>query len=187
MFAETRELPECLKAALKSVGYFKRDVELVGKTELKLSSNTCFSHCRSFTVVVDLASGTSRTEWGSWGGANPFEAKAVDRDETMYPMTIGVAVIKGESGGNGMCFAKLYLHPDNIVKMLPEQPTLTERQKGVLKIFDGLKPAYRKSELEREGLTTDDIEECLKLGFLDKKGNGTKITTAGKNALNNKG
>jgi len=182
MFVETKELPECLKSALRSVDYNRTDISLEAREELSLSSSPAFEGSRGFTVIVDLAAGHFRAEYGSWGGANMFEKKAVDNDESTYPMKPGIAVIKGESGGRG-CFAHLYLHPDNIIKFLPAITTLTQKQKDVLYVYDSLKSSYRKEELERKGATVSDVEECVRFGYLEKKGNGIRITTKGKNAL----
>jgi hypothetical protein len=182
MFVETKELPVCLKDALHNVGYNRFDISLDAREEVSLASPPSFEGSRGFTVIVDLVSGNFRVAHGSWGGANMFCKTAVDNDEANYPMTSGVAVIKGESGGRG-CFANLYLHPDNIVKFLPAMPTLTKGQKDILYIYDSLKSAYRKAELERKGATAADVEECMRLGFLEHKGNGIRITTLGKNAL----
>ena len=181
IYTECKELPNSIKSALRSVGYNRNDISIEAREEISLASPPAFEGSRGFTCVIDLASGQHRIEHGSWGGRNPFEHHAVDCDENLYPMKAGVAILQGESGGRG-CFAHLYLHPDNMCKFLPAVPTLTAKQAKVIYVYDSLKSSYRKAELDREGCTAADVETCIEAGYLERKGNGIRVTTFGKNA-----
>jgi hypothetical protein len=181
IYTECKDLPESIKSALRSVGYNRTDISIEARDEMSFASPPAFEGSRGFTLVVNLTTGQCQVEHGSWGGANMFERRAVDCDETLYPMRPGIAVIQGESGGRG-CFAHLYLHPDNVCKFLPAVPTLTAKQAAVVYVYDSIKSSYRKAELDREGCTTADVDECIALGYLERKGNGVRVTTFGKNA-----
>jgi hypothetical protein len=180
LYVDTKGLPDSLKNVLHEIGYNKRDIAIVAKEKTRLSNPPCFECNRGFSAIIDLANNTYKLEYGSWGGANPFEHKAVDNDKKEYELKPGIAVITGESGGKGP-FAKIILHPDNLMKFLPEKRELTEAQIWAVNIFSEIKASYRKQYLAGHSVTDADIDECVRLGYLSRKGNGLQITTLGKN------
>lgn len=179
MFVDVKDLPGSIQNALKSVGYHKSNIEVEIKEKAVLSNTAYADGYRGFTQVVNIATGESQAEFGSWGGANPFETKAVDHDNKEYVIPEGVAIIMGQSGHK--VFASLILSPKNVVAgLLPSNAVVSKDFYHVLKVFKSIKPAYRQAEL---GGKDKVIEECIAAGYLKRDGRGTMITTAGKNAV----
>jgi hypothetical protein len=177
MYIKTKELPQSIQSCLHSIGYGKADIAIEAKETVNISS-CAGDGSRSYYAIVALdGSITPEIHYGSWGGGNPFEAKRVDVDDTNYPMKPECAVITGETGGRGT-FARITLHPNNIAAMLPPKADITDEQKGILKSYATLKPAYRPK------YSSEEIDELVVKGLLKRSKNGaTQITTDGKNAI----
>lgn len=161
-----KTLPTSVQEALRGIGYWYRDINVVPAEKVSPSS-VSGQGSRSFFTVLSLdGSVTPSTSFGSWGGSNPFEAKQADLDTTEYHIPLGGAVIKGNKGDK--VFASLYVNPLNVAPLLP------------------IKPAYRKEWYERSIGTTPSQEEFLALqakGLIKiNKAGSVSITTDGKNA-----
>lgn len=181
---ETKTLPETLKAALRTVDYGARDIS--ARISDKVSGYSGGNQGqRGFIMIVDIASGETKTHWGSWGGSNPFSVQQVDHDTNSYDMKPGFAVIAGTIG-HPRTIATLHLHPENFTKLLPATGSVSERERQILNDFGGLTSAGRKNEWERYPArrpTEAELDSLASRGFLARSKNGaTKITTAGKNA-----
>lgn len=180
----TKDLPDCLRAALKEVEYGAQDISVeISSTISALSQGGQGS--RGFTLVVELSTGRFTKRLGSWGGAS-VEMKQVDFDDRETPLLEGFAVIKGTMGFP-RTIATINVNPVNMVKFLPEPCLITERQKGILRAFSSLTSAGRKDEWARDPVnapTVEELDELVKLKLLSRSSNGaTKITVEGKNAL----
>lgn len=187
VYSLVSELPDTLQTALQSIGYHRKDIELI-------ASETVSRHVsggqgyRGFCVIVNLSTGERKAEIGSWGGANMFNPNnAVDLDTSEYNIHPGFAVIKGSQGDK--TFATIYLHTENIVKFLPAKIEMDSRDSWILYTFDALTSAGRKNEWDRHNdkPSENDLNRLAGLGYLKRSKNGaTQITTDGKNALGRK-
>ena len=182
------DLPAPLRTALASVGYGRADVAIEARDKICLSEAVSGEGMRRFAVVVNLATGAYREEWGSWGGANMFEARAVDKDLTEYVIPPDGAVILGHSGGGRPVAAEISVAPATLAPMLPSRITLSGPERLVLAAYVGLKSFARKDAMRRAGLAEHEIiiatEELAARGFLKIARNGSsQITTTGKNAI----
>ncbi len=180
----TKDLPDCLRAALKEVDYGAQDIGVeISSTISALSQGGQGS--RGFTLVVELSTGKFTKRLGSWGGAS-IEMKQVDFDDRETPLLEGFAVIKGTMGFP-RTIATINVNPVNMVKFLPEPCSITERQKSILRAFSSLTSAGRRDEWARDPVNAPTVEELdglVKLKLLSRSSNGaTKITVEGKNAL----
>jgi hypothetical protein len=180
VYVDTRDLPDSLRASLSDAGYHRKDIAIEPR---ETASMVGFSGQgrKAFVVLVDLATGRTESHSGSWGGANMFSPQnAVDLDTTERPIPPGMAVIKGTSGYHG-CFATIHLHPDNVARLLPSKPEVTEREASILGTF-GYKPGYRKERWQEMGVTPIELDALISRGMLSKNRAGAiSITTAGKN------
>ena len=180
----TKELPDCLKVALKEVEYGAPDIRIeVSDTISALSQGGQGS--RGFTLVVELSTGKFTKRLGSWGGAS-VEMKQVDFDDRETPLLEGFAVIKGTMGFP-RTFATININPANMVKFLPKPSSVTERQKSILKAFNTLTSTGRRNEWLRnpeEAPTAGELNDLVNTGLLSRSSTGaTKITVEGKNSL----
>lgn len=183
MHIETKSLPESLKAALRAVGYGAADIG-VRVTETYSAQSCANDGQRGFTMAVNIATGERDEHHGSWGGANPFGANAVDSDGTARPLAPGFVVVQGTTG-YPRTFATLLVHPSNAAPLLPAKAELTDRQRSILGQFAGLTSAGRKNEWERYPAskpTEAEIAELVARGLLKQnKAGAISITTEGKN------
>lgn len=177
----TRELPECLQSALRSCGYARKDIPCIARETASMVGYSGEGR-KAFVVLVDLATGRTESHEGSWGGANMFNpSNAVDLDTAERPIIPGMAVIKGTRGYHGV-FADIYLHPENVAKLLPAKPEVTEREASILGTF-GYKPGYRQEYWREMKVATEELDSLVARGFLSRnKAGAISITTQGKNA-----
>ncbi len=188
-YMEVRSLPQALIRALKEVGYGKRDIMVVGKTTYGVQ-RAGGDGMRGFTAVVDLTSGRTKVEYGSWGGANPFSPQnQVDMDRKEYPIPLNGAVISGTEGGHSV-YATIAAHPDNLQKLLPagEGDAHSEQEVTALQIMSSLIPKARKEYFQRNHLGDYSAQNPLiqglaKKGLVKVTGAGLQITMAGKNVV----
>jgi hypothetical protein len=188
-YVETRTLPACVKTVLESYG-FRRDSVAVEPSETFTVQAVCaYEGSRAFTAVVALDGSGSKVESiGSWGGANPFEARPVDTDDRKRPLPPGYVVIQGESGARG-AFATLLAHPETFAPLLGAGPAheLSADEKTALLVIKGYKPFARKEFFERKRWSAERLESTLsslaQKGLVSRnKAGATKITTEGRNA-----
>jgi len=183
-YVSTTELPESIQQALKSVGYGRKDIGIEPDETVSMQTGAAGAGRRAFVVLVDIATGRSERYMGSWGGANMFNpGNAVDLDSEERAIHVGLAVIKGAEGGDRPVYATIHLHPDNVVKLLPAKPTLTERELLVLGTFNYKGGSYRKAEQARLNVTEDELANLVRKGLISRNRAGScQLTTAGRNA-----
>jgi hypothetical protein len=184
--AITKDLPESIRAVLASLGYGKKDIR-IEVSETVVVGQGGGDGRRSFYAIVALdGSVPPKQEYGSWGGANPFETRRVDHDQTPHPIQSGFAVITGSSGVN--VYATIHVHPSNIAPLLPVKVELNDRLRAVLKAFKELTSAGRKNEWEiynpSSKPTEAELDELVNRKLLKRnKAGAMSITTEGKNAI----
>jgi hypothetical protein len=165
---------------------FKRDSCAVEPHEKVSRSGARGDGRRAFVAVVDMSTGQSKIEWGSWGGPNMFNPRnAVDMDRASYPIPPNVAVVEGSIGTK--TYATVSVRPDAIVALLPAGPSVSERDKRILNDYVGLTSQGRKNEWERypeRRPTEAELEALAARKLLKRAKNGaTSITTEGRNAI----
>jgi hypothetical protein len=187
MFVQTKQLPQALQSTLKALGYHKKDISLQAKDSIspQIMGN---QGQRGFFSTVNLETGETTKRLGSWGGSNVFcPTNQVDLDEQNYAIPVNVVCIKGTEGYPNVS-ASLYARPETLAPLLPQTPTITDKQAAILVAFRGLKSGpYRQEELARLDATSEDLNSLVGLGMLKRSSNGaTAITIEGKNATQGK-
>lgn len=183
MYVNVKDLPYCLQEALARVGYTKKDVALEGREKVCLLDSGSDGR-RAFAVLIDLETGERRTTYGSWGGANMFNpTNVVDLDDRAHTLPVGGAVVLGSEGYGGV-MARIFLHPENLTKLLPMKVDVSDKDRAILEAIGSLKSGpYRREALQRIRATDEDINSLVARGFLNKnKAGAVSITTEGKNA-----
>lgn len=185
IYAQIKELPNSVLALLTLANFHKKEIQVRFVSELSISQGG--GDGRRSLVGFAMLDGSREPEInrGSWGGANPFEAKAPDCDHRMHTMVIGSCVFIG-SEGYGPTHGVLYIHPENAAKFLPEKGTVTDRELMILEQFKTLTSAGRKNEWARypSNKPTDaELDSLVCRGLLSRNRAGAMaITTAGRNA-----
>src|SRR5262245_1061305 len=177
MYVQVAELPESLTRALAAVDYRKADINVEARERTSMLEPGGLG-MREFVVLVDLATRRSETHMGSWGGANMFNPNnAVDLDTTDRAIIPGMAVIKGHEGGGTR--ATIYLHPENITKLLPAKSDVSEREGRILGYL-AYKANYRRECLDQMGCKPEEIDSLVSRGFIARnKAGAISLTTAG--------
>jgi hypothetical protein len=184
LYIEVKTLPDSIKDALASVGYHRGDIDVEVSTQGRIGMAFGDGH-RGVTVVVNLATGERKVQYGSWGGANPFVQNKFDDNPDARPeLSPGTVCIHGSTGHRNI--VHLIVHPDNAAPLLPEKVELSDRQKKILAQFRSLTSRGRKDQWEREPgdrPTEAELDELVAGGFLKRnKAGAIKITTEGRNA-----
>ena len=184
-----RDLPQELQKALTQVGYHGRDIEVIASDTYSMFGAGSKGR-KEFTMAVNLKTGKTQLEEGSWGGENPFVHNPVDSDSQSRKLPPDFAVIKGSRGG-GPTWARILVHPGNLASLLPsgEEDKLPKEELAALAIIDGIKGGnYRRdefarySELGEYGPNNPHIKSLLGKGLVKISSNGgITITTKGKN------
>jgi hypothetical protein len=182
-YVKVNDIPESIQLVLKQVGYNKEDIFIEQYETLQLNDMGGEGR-RSFVAMVNIETGENKVTYGSWGGPNAFTNNAVDNDNQTVKVIPGVAIIKGSEGGGKPTLAILALHPDNIVKLLPNKVELSEREKDCLYIVKAYTSAGRKSEFARRGIKQTELLSLAEKGYLKfNKAGAVSITLEGKNAI----
>lgn len=186
-YVATKELPPSVRKTLKTIGYGKADIGIVSSETVVVGQGGGDGR-RSFYAILALdGSVEPKVEYGSWGGANPFETFRVDHDQTKHPIAPGYAVVVGSESGGTHVHCTMHVHPSNLAPLLPAKADLTDRQRSTLRVFKSFTSAGRKSEWENypETKPTEaELEALIGLGLLKKnKAGALSITTKGKNEV----
>lgn len=187
VYIKVDALPEQLRRVLRSVSYGRPDIAIETR-ETYTPARAGGNGYRAFCVIVNIATGETKTHVGSWGGPNPFnESKLnpIDSDHSEHPIPEGVAIVEGSQGGGKPVYASIALHPKNFAPLLPAKAELSERDNYILTAYKRLNSAGRKNEFERRGKgpSNTELESLVQRNLLAKAGSGLKITTEGKNAI----
>jgi len=186
---DVRKLPPTLQPALKAIGYNKPTIA-VETTEGYYLTGSSGNGTRNIAVAVNLNNGTYKVEIGSWGGANPFEKRQVDMDETVRKIPLNFAIIKGTNQGSKTLFARILISPENMQKMLPAKgetsEELSREEKYALNIVGGIKSAYRRGLFSDKGLgeygpNNPILKQMAAKGWVKISGVGVQLTVDGKN------
>jgi hypothetical protein len=187
-YVDIKDLPDTIQAALKKVGFRRRNIGIEPRTRFQVQSFGG-KGMRDFVALVDMATGKFKATYGSWGGPNPWSrGKPVDEDSKEYPIPMNVAVIQGTEGGGQPTYATILVSPDNVAKMLPKQEIeLTDEEKMVLWVINTIKGGHRQIEFDykrlgRYGPDNPAIKSLADKGLVKIMKNGIKVTTAGRNA-----
>lgn len=188
MHVALKDLPVSLRNALHAVGFHNQVVCVVAADKYSPSEGSAaFKGNKGFCVAVNLETGETKTEFGSWGGANPFEQRQVDQDTARYPIPTNGAVVIGEVGGRGS-FARIKVCPDNLMAMLPTKVELSDQEASVLRILTGYTSSYRSEEFDRAGLGKYGPTNPVVLQLAEKellkinRQGAISVTIAGRNA-----
>jgi hypothetical protein len=182
----TKDLPENLRAYLKSLGYAKTDISLTARERVSPSYGGAAGR-KGFFAVFNLTTGEAKDIHGSWGGANIANpSNVVDLDSSSHDLPPGVVAISG-SDGYGGCDADLYAHPQTIAPLLPAgaDSGLTDPECVALYAFRALKGgSYRADFLRENRIGASVLSGLVAKGMLkEDKAGKRQITTVGKNAL----
>jgi len=180
MYVPVKTLPDSIRAALRSVGYGGKDIDVEVSETFQAPGSYGAGH-RGRVLVVELATGRTQYAQGSYGGDNPFSTSPVDSYEKS-PLPPGFAAL---TSGHQKIW-HLHLNPANAAAWLPGPPEVSPRERWILWAYDGLTSAGRKDEFERRGRgaapSQDEITELVRRGFLKQnKAGAVQITTEGKN------
>jgi hypothetical protein len=182
VYIPTKTLPETLRGVLHSLGCGAADL----RTEVGASVSYPHAYGAGFRarcVVVNLASGESREEVGSWGGPNPFAPAKLDA-VAAFALPAGFVVLTSTDSGR---YWTLHLHPDNAAPLLPAPASISPRERWILYSFRALTSAGRKNEFARAGKgapTAPELAALAARGFLKiNRAGAAQITTEGKNAI----
>lgn len=185
-FVRIAELPDPVRAALKSVDYGRADIAVEVATEVVLSSSGG-KGSRAFASLVNLATGQHVTSWGSWGGQNPFTpGNAVDNDSNAYPLPPEGVAIRGSVGGGRPTYAVIVVPASMTDRILPAPPAeLTKAERDALYCFACIKGGqYRRDELARRRVAPATVDAMVERGYVKRNAAGAgSITTEGRNAM----
>jgi hypothetical protein len=186
MHVPVKNLPDNLRAYLKSLGYAKTDVSLTARERVSPSYGGAAGR-QGFFAVFNLSTGEEQVVEGSWGGANIANAhNVVDLDTSSHALPPGFVAIRGSKGYGGVD-VDLYAHPQTIAPLLPSGVTseLDERMCAALYGFRALKSgSYRQEFFARQQITSTVIAHLVAKGMVkENKAGARQITTVGKNAL----
>lgn len=183
-YIKVSELPESIKRALSSAGYFGKDIRVEVKERMEPRPPSADGR-KGFVAICRLDdSNEFEIRWGSFGGINPF-TKTVDNIEGVIDIPRDVAIVTGlSSAGTGYpAYATIHVSPMNMnPTLLPASSDLSDREKMILAIFKMLKSSARPGYLKEMKATNEEIEGLISRGFLKRnKAGAISITTEGKN------
>ena len=182
---EREQWPPALRQALESEGYKRADIAVrIQDTVDSRSSGGQGS--RGILIVLNLETGRFKREYGSWGGANPFESRIPDREPQDIPLPPGILVIKGCTGAHRKSpFLTVYAGAGSILAALPGPgQDLTGTHLRVLCTIIGLKGGdYRRNALAKIPGAAAAIDDLVSGDYLKRNKRGSvQTTTKGRNA-----
>lgn len=179
MYVPVKDLPIVVQQALSSVGYGKKDIEVIAA---ETATFACAGSDGQRAFVIMCSKSEYKTVQGSWGGSNIFNPQnIVDNDWSPAAVPLDGIIIKGSSGNH--VFAQIIVHPHNPLlnnKVLPGK-VLSDKERSILGVYKGIKASYRKEYLANLQASEAEIEALISAGYLKKDGRGISITTEGKN------
>jgi len=186
---QVNALPSTLRAAIDSISYGRRDVELISADHGHPGSSG--DGYRAGVVLVDLATGRIEGREGSWGGSNIFatgSAAAIDAHKSI-PIPEGYALISYTRGGSRPVYATITVHPSNMAALLPAPSAELSREEQIgLALVIGFKSNYRADRFRDLGLGAygggnSTVQSLLRKGLVTvNKAGSVAPTTAGRNA-----
>ena len=180
MYLEANQVPSHLRA-----GYTGKKFQAVPQETVTVPRDAGLwsGGTRDTFTVMELATG--RVADASDNITSPWNEARQDR---LIPLKSGYAVVKHSFFcGNDMGLT-FYVHPDDIVKLLPDTAALglTDIELKFLAVMRGIKSGYRAEYFSRMKLNQTDIDgykaKFTAMGLLNKAG---AITVKGKNACEN--
>jgi len=199
MYLKTNELPEMILRSLNSIGYTKKDVEIVVTDTVSLQGHVSNGQ-REQVLILNMLTGDKKLLTGSWGGPNMFNTtNVVDLDSRNHTIPENGIVIK-MTEGNGPMFGKIYVSKSNMILALKPTEELSQDEMQVLNVIQAYKPFARKEYLtgeqagdryaERLNMRRMSESELIQVyAQLQNKGlikinriGSVSITTEGKNA-----
>ena len=188
-FVSTKSLPRWIVAALRSVKYNKRDIEVIPASKVSVVSSAG-DGSRSYVMALNLATEKFDTSLGGWGGG--MGTSPVDRGGSMAIPSNG-AMIVGEYGGGGS-YARLYVRPDNMATLIEQQDNieLSEDEKYALGFISAFNARGRKDAFQNKWYATYSprhpfIVSLAQKGLVKVVGKGVRITIKGKNVAQQNG
>lgn len=184
VYVGPNQLPEMVLSAMRAEGCPVRSSIRVYVSETASMAAPSGDGCRGFTTLIDLDTGATRTVHGSWGGGNPFargEHDSADHDTTPRPLPPNGCIVKGYIGGSSGGSASVTIHPSRAAKLLPEQGSVSERDRLLLGVYAGLNSRGRKEHFDRHPShvpTTGELESLASRGFIKLAKNGAVTITA---------
>jgi hypothetical protein len=197
MYVRVKELPSTLRGVLERLGYTRDDIEVRASATYSPSA-VSGDGFRAFVAAVNLVTGESKVEWGSWGGPNMFNpTNQVDLNPREYPIPENFTVIKGRTGGSRPMLATVYANEANLQKLLPsgKEQELSLDELIALNVIKKYKASYRRDYFEGHsafrasktlGKYSKDNPLLVGLaakGLIKITGAGIQITTEGRNAV----
>lgn len=180
-----RELPDALRAALKTVGYGAKDVGVTPQEAVTPNAYAGEGQ-RGFVIIVNLETGKRETLGGDWGGGG-MSIKPIDAASQDVRIPPNGAVIIGTEG-HPRTMASIYVHPDVIAKLLPPTAAVTDREQMILRTIRSLTSAGRKEVFGDQRVQPAEVDALVARGLLARsKAGAVSITTAGKNVAEGQG
>lgn len=182
---QVTELPPTVRAALKEVKYFKKDIEMI-PSQTYIQRAPSGKGQKGFTLALNIATGQILKHEGSWGGENPFVRNPIDSDDTTRSLPEGFIVIQGTQG-YPRTYAVIYINPNNLVALLPPKDELSDRENALLAVIKQHTSAGRKDFWKRYPKSKprqEELDSLVSRGFLKRnKAGAISISTKGKNAI----
>jgi hypothetical protein len=186
MYVQVHSLPNTVQGLLRTLGYGRKDIRVETATEI-CPMGAGGAGIREFCGILNMGTGEHKVEYGSWGGANPFNPQnRVDLDRSYYVIPPNFCVIQGHSGGGRPVYCTLTIRPDAVLPCLPGKVALTARLQWILDTLKRYNSVGRKDEFNRYDHVPPSADEYQALESLDlikiSKSGAISVTTAGKNA-----
>ncbi len=175
-----KALPACVQETLSSLGYHRADIRVHARETVSIQD--CGSAGRrAFACILNMATGESRTLWGSWNGPNPFETNAVNDYDQEIALLPNMAIIRGSEGSP--VFAEITVAPATLAPMLPPVAEVSPEEWTVLNALCRYKSGeYRKNAMAK--VPSAVVDAMVSKGWAKRSRTGAlTATTEGRNAL----
>ena len=179
VYVPTKELPVFINKVLKEHRYTKRDIEVLARDKVESFGYATSEGNRPYAIAINLGTGQSKSVLGDYTGVASDLKGTVSLRENM-------AIVTGEYGGRGS-FARLYIHPTNMARLLPSNDVaLGEDEKYALKYISIYNTGGRKEAFSQKGFGQYSAQHPLVKSLAEKEfvkvsGQAVRITTNGRN------